>query len=225
MSWDIKASQGAPYYISHDMDQSTSNSTTRTRWTLKSNDVWDSLNPNPAVVANQARFISQQPPHSGEIAVLGLSDVSQRHVYPEALFACSLNTGSLISTTLHSQRNMEPEWRKPPMHGTQHTHTQNGHAHIPRPRGHSWNSSLIPPHKERQCRLHCKPSQTSFKVPLIIRLRAQSVGLHSSLSPALSDLHQRCQGRCQTGSHVIFDKADFSEHTPTRMKGSQWRSD
>lgn len=93
------------------------------------------------------------------------------------------------------------------------------------PRGHSWNSSLIPPHKERQCRLHCKPSQTSFKVPLIIRLRAQSVGLHSSLSPALSDLHQRCQGRCQTGCHVIFDKADFSEHTPTRMKSSQWRSD
>ncbi|KAK2876462.1 hypothetical protein Q8A67_020558 [Cirrhinus molitorella] len=45
---------GAPYYISHDMDQSTSNSTTCTRWTLKSNDVWDSLNPNPAVVAGIA---------------------------------------------------------------------------------------------------------------------------------------------------------------------------
>lgn len=38
--------------------------------------------------------------HSGEIAALGLSDVSQRHVYPEALVACSLNTGLRARLTL-----------------------------------------------------------------------------------------------------------------------------
>lgn len=42
--------------------------------------------------------------HSGEIAALGLSDVSQRHVYPEAFVAYSLNTGlqARLALALHA---------------------------------------------------------------------------------------------------------------------------
>lgn len=47
--------------------------------------------------ADQAQLGSQQ---HVEIAALGLSDVSQRHVYPQALFACSLNTGLRVRLAL-----------------------------------------------------------------------------------------------------------------------------
>lgn len=51
--------------------------------------------------ADQARLIFQQ---CTEITALGLSDVSQRHVYPEALIACSLNTGlrAQLASALHA---------------------------------------------------------------------------------------------------------------------------
>lgn len=49
--------------------------------------------------ADQARLIFQQ---CTEIAALGLSDVSRRHVYPEALGTCPLNTGLRLALALHA---------------------------------------------------------------------------------------------------------------------------